>query len=418
VRAAILVRVLCALSALVSAAPSDPTGALWKRHTIDATSRGADGVRLADADGDGDLDVVSGWEEGGVTRVYLNPGPEAARGSWPAVTVGETPSVEDAVFADLDGDGSLDVVTSAEGNARRMTVHWAPRDRSRYLDPEAWSSGVLPVTRGLMAWMFCVPADIDGRAGIDLVAGGKGAGAAVGWLESPPEARALENWKWHPLREAGWIMTLHAADRDGDGDTDIVLSDRKTRDGDRRGAYWLEHPGKDVPTARWKSHLLGGAGREVMFLGFADLDGEAVLAALLPREILILRPPPPGEPRGGEPPDGRDSAAGAWVGCSVLFGEEFGKAKAVAAGDIDQDGRADLAVTCGEAAGERAGIFWLRRGKGGAGAEWEPRTLGGPEGAKYDLVELLDLDGDGDLDALTCEESDNLGVVWYENPAR
>ena len=24
----------------------------------------------------------------------------------------------------------------------------------------------------------------------------------------------------------------------------------------------------------------------------------------------------------------------------------------------------------------------------------------------------------GDLDVITCEERDNLGVVWYENPAR
>ena len=29
-----------------------------------------------------------------------------------------------------------------------------------------------------------------------------------------------------------------------------------------------------------------------------------------------------------------------------------------------------------------------------------------------------DLDGDEDLDVLTCEESANLGVIWYENPLR
>ena len=33
-------------------------------------------------------------------------------------------------------------------------------------------------------------------------------------------------------------------------------------------------------------------------------------------------------------------------------------------------------------------------------------------------MQLLDLDADGDLDVITCEEVDNLGVVWYENPAR
>ena len=29
-----------------------------------------------------------------------------------------------------------------------------------------------------------------------------------------------------------------------------------------------------------------------------------------------------------------------------------------------------------------------------------------------------DIDKDGDLDAITCEESDNLGVFWYENPLK
>ena len=59
----------------VTAAP----GPLWKRHTIDNTSRGADGVKLGDFNRDGLPDIVTGWEEGGVVRVYANPGPEKAR---------------------------------------------------------------------------------------------------------------------------------------------------------------------------------------------------------------------------------------------------------------------------------------------------------------------------------------------------
>ena len=40
-------------------------------------------------------------------------------------------------------------------------------------------------------------------------------------------------------------------------------------------------------------------------------------------------------------------------------------------------------------------------------------------GVKYDRIELMDLDGDGDLDVLTCEEQEagtGMGVFWYENP--
>ena len=56
---------------------------------------------------------------------------------------------------------------------------------------------------------------------------------------------------------------------------------------------------------------------------------------------------------------------------------------------------------------------WARR----APRRTARRGLSGPAGVKFDRIELRDLDGDGDLDLITCEERDNLGVFWYENPA-
>ena len=89
---------------LAAAAQDQPRG--WVRHTIDNSSRGADGVRLADINRDGLPDIVTGWEEGGVVRAYLMPQRQRVRMPWPHVTVGEVPSVEDAVFVDLDSDGA------------------------------------------------------------------------------------------------------------------------------------------------------------------------------------------------------------------------------------------------------------------------------------------------------------------------
>src|SRR5262245_39481562 len=105
----------------------------WPRHTIDGASRGADGVRLADINGDGRLDITTGWEEGGVIRVYTHPGREKVREVWPAVTVGRVRTPEDAVFTDLDADGAIDVVSSCEGKERTIFFHWAPRNTARQL---------------------------------------------------------------------------------------------------------------------------------------------------------------------------------------------------------------------------------------------------------------------------------------------
>ena len=106
----------CVFMVLCAAAfAADEPGLPWPRHVIDNTSRGADGVRLADVNGDGCQDIATGWEEGGVVRVYLNPGPAGAKMPWPAVEVGRVRSPEDAVFADVDGDGAVDVVSAYEG---------------------------------------------------------------------------------------------------------------------------------------------------------------------------------------------------------------------------------------------------------------------------------------------------------------
>src|SRR5687767_2485008 len=112
-------------ASLVAAERGEP----WQRHVVDQSSKGADGVRLADVNGDGWMDVATGWEQGGRIRVYINPGPAGTKKTWPAVTVGEVASPEDAVFGDLDGDGALDVISSCEGSTKSLFVHWAPANK-------------------------------------------------------------------------------------------------------------------------------------------------------------------------------------------------------------------------------------------------------------------------------------------------
>jgi hypothetical protein len=372
-------------------------GQPWTRHTIDNSSRGADGVKLIDINGDGRPDVTTAWEEGGAIRVYYNEGRVGVRSEWPRVTVGNVRSPEDAVFADLDSDLAFDVVSACEGDQRALFIHWAPKSFDRYFDPAAWVTTIIPASRDRMMWMFAIPMQVDGRNGVDLVAGGKGPGAEIGWIEAPVNPRDAAGWRWHPLRKVGWIMSIHTLDMDADGDLDILFSDRK---GEQSGIYWLENPGRAAPLAQpWTEHTIGSKGLEVMFLDIADFDGDGVhdiIAAVKPRETHIHR---------------RLSKDGLrWATEKIAWPDTVGTAKAIRVADINNDGRVDLVYSAEQAIGELRGVAWMNV------ANRTVHDISGAPGTKYDLIELYDFDADGDLDLLTTEETEGLGVVWYENP--
>jgi len=384
------------VAAMASAAHAEP----WQRHTIDDRSRGADGVRLADVNDDGLLDIATGWEEGGVIRVYLNPGANEVAKPWPAVTVGKVNSAEDAVLVDLDEDGNMDVVSSCEGSTRTLYVHWAPGDSDKYLNPEAWQTEAIPATAKQQAWMFAAPADVDGQHGPDVIVASKGGNATIGWLESPQDPRDLEAWKLHKLYDAGWIMSLQLVDVDRDGDRDVLASDRK---GSRRGVLWLENPGPANASKPWAEHRIGANGKEVMFLDAHDRadDGSLeVFAAVKPNLVYRFTPP--------------DSSGGMWSEESFAIDAAIGTSKGIAAGDIDLDGSIDLVFSCEHADPPKSGVVWID----GSSEAKEVLDISGERGIKFDRLELIDLDADGDLDVITCEERHNLGVIWYENPTR
>ena len=359
----------------------------WRRHSIDSSLRGADGVRLNDFDGDSLPDIVTGWEESGIVRLYLNPGPDNVRSTWPAVTVGKGKSPEDAVAYDFDGDGDLDVISCHEGKRRQVLAHryiGNAKNHESLLDPANWITSSFNQLDGQM-WMFALPIAIrDGQQAI--IVGAKGTDATLTLLVPPDQDRTnLKSWRVKKLRTVGWIMSLQSVDMDADGDLDLVFSDRK---GNRRGAYWLEQPNAFPIENDWPEHLIGAKNVEPLFL---HATPDRVLVST--RNQVWLECTRAGnkwsESRHPNPP-------------SIPFG------KAIA-----PLGNNNLVMTSNTAADKlkslRPGI-WLKR----IDDPWEP--IGSESRTKFDRMECLDLDGDGDLDVLTCEERRNLGVIWYENP--
>lgn len=402
-----------------------PAGEPWKRHIIDTDLKKSEGTRIADVNGDGLTDIVAGWEKEGITRLYINPGAALAKEPWPSVTVGRTPSVEDALPFDLDLDGKMEVVSSQEEGAKRVAIHWGPADAAKLMDEAAWETAEFAQVKGLCLWMFAAPITLQPNRAKDLIIGGKNDEdnevAHLGLLIAPQENRRdASAWKWHSLAEITWAMSIVAHDMNGDGFEDIVFSDKK---GKKIGFWWLKNPGGasgGLSDAPWEMKRLSppklyGA----HFLTVADLDGDGLHDILGPieydelpgpkehgyRRILFLR---------------RESVKVAkFATHEILVPPGSGRAKGIAIGDINGDKRNDIVITSSGAEDDEVGAYWMEAGESATEPIWKAHNISGKLGTKYDLVHLIDLDGDGDLDVLTNDEADGksgLGVFWFENP--
>lgn len=364
-------------------------------HAIDNTSFGADGTKLYHVNEDDFPDIISGWEQGNVARLYLNPAHMEL--AWPFIQVA-APEVEDALVTDLDDDGFADIITLSEGKHQRIAFHWAPADEVKYAQSDYWKSVDVPCTIDRTRWMFGIAMDVDGKNGVDLVVGSKEPNATLGWLESPADPRDVAAWQYHEISPAGWIMSILRRDMDSDGLDDLLISDRY---GEQRGVRWLKNPGDtQALKEHWESHMIGLEEGEPMFLT-VTASGK-IYAPDLKLGLLHFQ----------------QTSEGQWQADTISYPVMAGsRGKAVSIGDLNLDGMDDIVLSF-EGAEDKHGVVW----RDGKSHQFYP--ISNLQGIKYDLVVLMDMDQDGDLDVLTSEENNNsatvggLGVVWYENPGQ
>ena len=142
------------------------------------------------------------------------------------------------------------------------------------------------------------------------------------------------------------------------------------------------------------------------FMDYADFNADVtddIAVATHQREILLLQ---------------RQPVTNSWKPSSITAPYDLLKGKSIRVGDINLDGIMDFVHSTEPNSGPRkSGVTWLKRM---SNLDMNPQVLpvSNVQGRKFDLLQLVDLDQDGDLDVITCEELDNLGLIWYENPIR
>ena len=199
-------------------------------QNLAATSSTSPGVvRLFDADGDGDLDLAlfTGASDAGGNStlnmdlvLYKNDG--SGRFSQHALLdyAAADATARDFTPTDLDGDGDLDLVYTDGGTTSQiyMAINDGQGNMTLSIQNAFWTdaNNVLQVMQTLAV------ADFDGDGDPDLAIGYSGTTGGVRiWLNDGSGAFSDSG---QTLLSGGNVLSLAAADLDGDGDADLVTT--------------------------------------------------------------------------------------------------------------------------------------------------------------------------------------------------
>lgn len=363
--------------------PTGPAGA-WIEHPIESgTLEGTHSLQVADLDGDGSLDVVAAEMHTSSKKrvlVYFNKGNTFTR------AVLSRKGSHNMQIADIDGDGDVDIVGKNYAGAGRVVEMW------ENLSSRAKAWDYIPVDedrpdsqKGKMG-LVIGDADHDGRP--DVIAGA--------FLYRNPGGDLRGAWNRSVIVDES-MDVYFAVDVDGNGYTDLVgLKDSSV--------YWIE--AKDQKATAWTARTVAevAAGGRTQGHAVAKLVPGARPQLVFTRGKNLYALEIPDDPRAGKWPLHRISTRV----------EEEG----IAVGDIDGDGDLDIAAV--DADGHHA--VWLEN-PGTLSAEWPVHAIGGQvESTKawIDRIGLADLNGDGRLDVIATEErpDQELGahLYWFESP--
>ena len=403
----------------------------WREHIIDDSNlgprdlAGGDGLLLNDLDRDGYLDIVSVHESDteydGQSRGYVRVAWGSSNANkWELETLAEGAEVaaaEDLALADFDGDGDTDIVVASE-LAPLLYIENPGIGR----DAAKWPRQAIEATRGRGSFIRVDAADFDGDGRPELIAANKGAQNPdpkitttlnpISLFKLPIRPMQTEQWKEVVIGKLRIPINAKAVDMDNDGDFDILAGSR----GESR-VLWYENQG-DLMFVERPIRIMGLPDKiqpTGFKLNYVDIDKDGIQDILLvawPGIILKLSP--------------RDIALSEWHWRKIadILPDRL---VSIGLGDIDSDG--DLDILSGSysdiprdrddpLAGvySRAGqIAWFEN-PGDSESAWTSHPIVRRKRGMYDAWVVLDIDKDGDLDALGTRGNSYPfdGVFWLE----
>ena len=298
----------------------------WKKHhfrDIDYTNFYIDDLSTLalDIDRDGAVDLVtSGWFSKKLAW-WRNPG--KGDGMWQEHPIETGYPIEFTFLVDLDNDGKANEILPQFGD-EKAPLAWYERDghggvTKHVVSPRSYGHGI-----GV--------GDVNGDGRNDIL-------TPEGWLEAPVDPRRGD-WKLHSDWKLGALGFIYVRDVNGDGRPDIVTSMAHDY-----GIFWLEHKAD----GSWEKHVIDDSWSQPHAMTLVDFRGNGNLGLLTGKRYMAHNGHDPGarEPLGVywyERLLDPQTHTVEWAKHVIDYGGRTGGGIQIPVADIDGDGDTDFVV--------------------------------------------------------------------------
>ena len=356
---------------------TDGKGTFGGIKVISNSAGGAFSVIGADMDGDGDMDVVSGYSSGAKVVWYENYNGEGYFETEQLI-VDSVYMPKSVQVCDIDGDGDLDVFASSYLGDK---IVWVKNTDGLGTFGEDYT-----ITTSARAYESIFSCDIDGDGDMDLLSASY-LDNEISWYENTDgngtfgETLVISN-------SARAAQSVYAFDIDNDGDQDVLSASQ----GDSKIA-WYENTDGNGTFGVQRIITASAEGACSVYACDIDSDGDDdVLSASQNDNKIAWYENTDGNGNFGEQQIITTSAEGA---------------QSVYACDIDGDGDQDVL----SASYYDNKIAWYENTDGNGTYETQQVIT---TAYRATSVYACDIDGDGDQDILSASYNDNK-IAWYEN---
>lgn len=289
-----------------------------------------------DVDRDGWVDVIAGSFIPTTVHWYRNPGAEGLqRGQlWEQQLLMETGASQNEaqLLSDLDGDGTPEWVVNSWNGANPLVV-WK-LEQAAAPATEARSGGPIVPRKLLLGPQGQAHGlgvgDLNNDGDRDILVGN-------GWYEHPG-GELKGPWKFHPDWEIQASIPMLVSDLDRDGRSDIIVG----KGHDFGLQWWRQLTPAEDGKLQWEQKTIDDRFSQPHALLMADLDGDGAAELITGKRWYAHNG---GDPGGQDPPclyyytwDGETFTR------HVIDEGHIGTGLQVRSGDLNGDGRADLAV--------------------------------------------------------------------------